>query len=170
MRGALRALVLAAAILPLSCAEEPAPAPAAPPEPPAARDDAPRLVVIDQILIGFRGVTPTGAAGLNAKADRTEEGARKLAYDILRRVRLGMRFQELKQDFSDDRNGPDGQANGPYELANDGVKAAPPVLPRKVWAKSVGDLAFALKPGEVGVADYHVRDCPYGFHVIARLR
>ena len=36
--------------------------------------------------------------------------------------------------------------------------------------KSFARLAFALEVGEVGVAEFHRIECPYGFHVLMRLR
>ena len=133
------------------------------------RKGQPDKITMDQILISFTG------AYRSKTRTRTRDEARKLAYSLLDRIRSGLSFQMLKQEYSDDRSERSGKANGPYVLTNFGVRGGVvsngmPVLPRANMEKGVADLGFALKVGEVGIADFDERHCKYGWHLLVRLK
>jgi parvulin-like peptidyl-prolyl isomerase len=131
--------------------------------------EEPDRVLVDQIVISFRGAHP------RVTADLSREAAERLAHRILDQLRRGESFERLKQEHSTDRSERTGAANGPYDARNlgqpyrqraDGI----PVVPRSHMAKSWGDLAFRLEVGEVGMAEYDPEDCPYGWHILKRLK
>ena len=41
---------------------------------------------------------------------------------------------------------------------------------RLVMVPAFGDVGFGLKVGEIGVAEYHPRKSPYGYHIIKRTK
>jgi hypothetical protein len=120
----------------------------------------PDRVLVDHILIG---VTNPKLAGVN----RTPEEARKLAYDLLKRLEGGADWAALKGEYSADP--PPG---GPYALANRGVAPETDEHPRSGMVSAFGDVGFGLEVGGIGIADYTPgsKACPYGFHIIKRLR
>ncbi len=46
----------------------------------------------------------------------------------------------------------------------------PMPTPRGRMVPGFSDTAFSLKPGEIGIAAYNPQTCPFGYHVIKRLR
>jgi len=162
MRGRVLMFLLACA----ACGKEPPPpASSPPPAAPALRE--PKRVLIEQIHIAFKGAK-------RQDSPRPKAEARRLAYSLLEKVESGIGFELLKQQYSDDRD-QDDRANSPYIVVNfDTPHAARrdniPEIPRASAYRSWGDLAFALKPGEVGIADYNEKDCPSGWHIMKRLK
>ena len=147
-----RAALLFALVLPVACGRE-----------------EPDSVIVDQIAISFRGAHPKVTAVLSKGA------AEKLARRLLAQLEGGASFERLKHEHSVDRSKRTGTANGPYDVRNFGQpylqrEDGMPVVPRSHMAKSWGDLAFRLEVGEVGMAEYDARDCPYGWHILKRLR
>ena len=67
-------------------------------------------------------------------------------------------------------NTDDPPPGGPYTLTNYGVIAHRPEFGRGEMAKSFSDLAFKLKVGEIGIADFDPRNSPFGYHIIKRLK
>ena len=136
-----------------------------PPPPPLAPEAEPSRITVQHVLIAFKG-----AYMAPATVTRTQEEARTFALEILERVRKGEDIVELSKRFSSDPGG------GRYVLVNDGGKAARGEFLRSQFIKPFVDVAFRLKVGEAGLADYdptkdadgRVR-CPYGWHVIKRL-
>ncbi|MFV1959491.1 MAG: peptidylprolyl isomerase [Planctomycetota bacterium] len=121
---------------------------------PAAEPD---VVTIDHILIRVKSPrTPRG---------KTVEEARTLAYQVLEQVRAGGDWATLKRKFSDDP--PPG---GPYTLTNFKVAKQRGAYPRKEMVPAFGDVGFALKVGEIGIADYDPKTSPFGFHIIKRVK
>ena len=141
----------------------PAPAPAPPPAPPAPppvaepEPEASRITV-QHVLIAFKG-----AHRAPANVTRTREEAEKFAAEILERVRKGEDVAKLAADHSTDPGG------GRYTLVNSGVTPGPGEIKRAQFIKPFVDVAFKLKVGEAGMAEYDPRTCPYGWHVIKRL-
>ncbi len=43
-------------------------------------------------------------------------------------------------------------------------------LPRGRMAKGFGDVGFSLQVGEIGLAEYHLKDSPFGWHIIKRIK
>jgi hypothetical protein len=96
------------------------------------------------ILIAYQGAT-------RSSATRSKDEAKKLAEQLLARVRAGQDFAKLATDHSDD---PTAKARG-GDLG---------FFDRSRMVKPFADAAFALKPGEVSA----VVETDFGFHVIKR--
>lgn len=126
----------------------------------------PRHIKVQHILIAFQDSIP-GKSGIS----RSKEKAGELAKKLLEQARSGQDFTTLVTRYTDD------SAPGHYRLANFNV----PILrsqpgartgqesKRKDMVKSFGDVAFSLEVGEVGLAEYDLDHCPYGWHIIKRL-
>lgn len=143
----LRYLVwLAPALALAACGDE---EPAAPPD----------HIVVDHILIGVRN--PRNERGKY----ESEAEARKVAYELLERLQGGANWAEAKKEHSEDP--PPG---GPYGLANRGVqRRSADEFPRDRMVPAFGDVGFSLRVGEIGIADFHPADSPFGFHIIKRI-
>ena len=117
-------------------------------------------IEVQHVLIGFVGTIP----GKNIT--RSQDEAKTLAYQILDRAKKGEDFGQLVQQNTDD------QYPGIYRLADRGQTADQSAgeFPRDGMVKGFSDVAFSLKPGEVGIADYNKPNSPYGWHIIKRLR
>jgi hypothetical protein len=128
--------------------------------PATAETSIPGHVVVDHILIGVRGGLP------QFQGKRTEAEARAFAYDLLAKLEAGANWASAKAEHSEDP--PPG---GPYAMADTGL----PLLSRDEFsrgqmARAFGDVAFSLKVGEIGIADYHKDKSPFGFHIIKRTK
>ena len=117
-------------------------------------------IEVQHVLVGFQGSVP----GKNIT--RSQDEAKKLAYEILERAKQGEDFAALVQKYTDD------QSPGIYRLADNGVapEAGVEEYPRGGMVKGFSDAAFALAIGGVGIADFDRQNSPYGWHVIKRLR
>ncbi len=138
------------------------------PESRVPRGQAPRILV-QRIAISFAG----NVRGLKTLRPRDE--AEKLAKSLLDRVRGGADFIRLRDEYSDDRVEGSATANGPYIFCNFGVEHrlrpdGVSELPRENLYRSVADVAFGLKPGEIGLAEYDAELCPHGWDVLLRLK
>lgn len=136
------------------------------PPPPTKQPGQDDHITVEHILIGFKdAVGFQGSAPGNA-ATRTQDAAKKLAYDLLAQVKAGADFGTLMKANSDD-TGP-----GTYSLANTGVSAdtATGEYNRSKMVPAFGDVGFTLKVGEVGIADYDPTVSPYGYHIIKRIK
>jgi parvulin-like peptidyl-prolyl isomerase len=132
--------------------------PAAPAAPPAAAPSAePEHIQVQHILVAF-----TGSAA--SKKPRTQEDAKKLAYELLDKAKKGADFDALVKEYSED------MYPCIYSLANNGVTPAQGEYPRNRMVAAFGDTGFPLKVGEVGIADYDTKKSPYGWHVVKRLK
>ena len=117
-------------------------------------------VTVDHILIGVN-VDPR----IGAKGDEPEE-AKKIAYEMLQKLKAGKDWAPLKGMFSDDP--PPG---GPYTMANHNMpKRNDKDIPRERMATAFGDVSFSLKVGEIGIADYDPETSPFGYHIIKRIK
>ena len=156
-------LALPLLLLVAACDDPAAPAPADPPVEQAPPTE-PDIVRVDHILIGVEGAP-------RLKADRVEplEQARAKAKEIVAKLRAGADWDALKKEHSDD-GPPDRPAGGPYFLANSNVtEPYRGVVGRDGMVKGFSDVAFQLDVGEVGLAAYHAKNSPFGFHVLKRL-
>ncbi len=163
-RSRAAVLALAALCAVASCRKPEAPPPA--PEPAAAPAEAakpaaggPEHVVVQHILIAFKGSIP------DAKVTRTREEAEKLAGETLARAKAGEDFDALVKALTDD------QYPGIYRMANAGVTpdAAKEEYSRTRMVRGFGDVGFSLAIGEVGLAAYDPASSKYGWHIIKRL-
>jgi len=136
--------------------------PPPPPTKPAGQDDH---ITVQHILIGFKDAVGFQGQGAPGKAGtRTQEDARKLAYELLDRVKAGEDFEKLMKEHSDD-TGP-----GTYGMANTGVQPATGEADREGMVAAFGNVGFGLKVGEVGMADYDQQTSPFGYHIIKRIK
>ena len=117
-------------------------------------------ILVQHVLVGFQGSVP----GKNIT--RTQAQAEQLANEILTRAKAGEDFGTLVQQYTDDAY------PGVYAMANDGVRAdtSHDEYPRAKMAAAFGNVGFAISPGNVDMAPYHMQDSPFGWHVIKRLR
>jgi hypothetical protein len=115
-------------------------------------------IEVQHVLIGFQGSIP------GKLVSRSKAEADSLAIDILGRARAGEDFSHLVQQYTDD------QFPGIYRIANFGVTPEVGEFPRNGMVRGFGDTAFSLSVGSVGIANYQASTCPFGWHVIKRLR
>jgi parvulin-like peptidyl-prolyl isomerase len=112
--------------------------------PPAQPQPGGERARASHILIAYQGAS-------RSTATRSKEDAKKLAEQILARVRAGQDFGKLATEHSDD----------PSAKARAGDLG---FFDRTGMVKPFSDAAFALKPGEVS----SVVETGFGFHVIKR--
>ncbi len=131
---------------------------------PAGQDDR---ITLQHILIGFKDAVGFQQGNLPPKAaTRSQDDAKKLAYDLLAQSKSGGDFDALVKANSDD-SGP-----GVYTLTNIGIKANQSAgeYGRRSMVPAFGDVGFALKPGEIAIADYDATKSPFGYHIIKRIK
>ena len=139
----------------LDAGSVPASVDAEPPPDPVKLD----RISVDHILIGVR--SPSFPQG-----KRTVVEAKTLAYDLLAKLKAGGDWASAKREHSEDP--PPG---GPYAMANHGVRpASRNEYPRDGMVPAFGDVGFALKVGEIGIADFDATKSPFGFHLIQRVK
>lgn len=117
------------------------------------------LITVQHILIGFEGSVP------GKPITRTRDEAQKLAGEILEKAKSGGDFDALVKEYTDD------SAPGIYKMANTGIPAdmANQVYSRGAMIPAFGNVGFALKVGEIGMAVYDEQNSPYGWHIIKRV-
>lgn len=131
---------------------------AAPGTMPVAPNPVPAHITVQHILIGFAGSVP--GKGIT----RTQDEAKKLAYEILARARQGEDFDALVQKYTDD------SPPGIYSMSNTGVTKGQDEFQREQMVPAFGNVGFAISVGNIGIADYDPSTSPYGWHVIKRLK
>jgi len=118
----------------------------------------PERIEVQHILIAFKGTLP------GKPIERSQEDAKKLAYDLLARAKKGESYDELVRKYTDD------SAPGVYGMANLNVTPAQGEYPRDRMVRAFGDVGFKLKVGEFGIADYDAKSSPFGYHIIKRTK
>lgn len=140
--------------------EEPKPVPKPQkqePKGPQRDPSEPDRIEIQVILISFKGVK-------GVKATRSMEEARELAAKVLEQGKGGADFQLLVDLHSE----PAVHTPGVYGVSNFGVT---PTGNEKARAPGVlGDVAFKLQVGEVGMAEYDARKNPAGWWIVKRVK
>jgi parvulin-like peptidyl-prolyl isomerase len=134
------------------------------PTPPPTRAGQDAHIQVQHILIGFKDAVGFQGNAPGKAASRTQDQAKTLAYELLDKAKAGTDFDQLVKDNTDD------QAPGIYGIANDGVQPVASEAPRNGMVPAFGDVGFALKVGEIGIADYSPQASPYGYHIIKRIR
>ena len=142
MRSTRRCLVLAIAGF-VACSSEP---------------KEPERVRVQQIVIGFHG-----SMGNYKKIQRSREDAEKLAADVLQRAKAGEDFDALVKQYTDDK------PPGILQLWNEGSLPPEGFLPRRILPEALGDLAFQMAVGDIGMASYDPKRSPMGWHILRRL-
>lgn len=122
-------------------------------------------ITVQHILVGFEGSLP------GKIITRTQPEAYDLALDIMRQAEGGADFSELVSKYTDD------SPPGIYHLANHGQPSnmlsqdpSENVSPRNRMVPAFGDVGFPLAVGEIGLAEHHPRNSPFGWHIIKRLK
>jgi parvulin-like peptidyl-prolyl isomerase len=119
----------------------------------------PDHVTVQHILIAFKGSVPKDTV------TRTQEEAEKLALEIFERAKQGEDFDQLVKEYTDD------QYPGVYKMSNFNVdpEMDQGESSRSDMVKAFGDVSFALDVGEIGLAEYSLDECKYGWHIIKRI-
>ncbi len=157
MRGVILGTVVCCAAIGLALTAGQAATTPAKAEKPKTASLPPGCVEVQHVLISFDGAPRVKPPG------RTKEQAQKLAQEVLERAKKGEDFLKLVEKYTSD------SAPGIYRLC-DQDPPPPTFLARAKMVKGFGDVAFALKPGEIGMASYDPQTSPYGWHIIKRLR
>jgi len=114
------------------------------PEPPkTVQPVPPGNIRASHILISYKGAS-------RSTATRSKEEARKLAEQILERIRAGESFEKLARTYSDCPSAEKGGDLGFFK--------------RGRMVKAFEDAAFALKPGELS----GIVETQFGYHIIKR--
>lgn len=121
------------------------------------RKDQPDVVVVQHLLVSF------GRKTGREKIDRTKKEAGALADELFERASSDEDFDALVKEYTND------SYPGIFRLTNIGAPLVPQSTKRVDMVASFGDVAFNLEVGEVGLAEYHGGNSPYGWHVIKRL-
>jgi hypothetical protein len=123
-------------------------------------------ITVQHILIGFKDAVGFQGSPPGKAATRTQDEAKKLAYDLLAKAKAGDQalFDQLVKDNTDD------SPPGIYSLANNGVTPAQGEYPRGGMVPAFGNVGFSLKVGEIGISDYDPATSPYGWHIIKRIK
>jgi hypothetical protein len=127
----------------------------------------PSHVSIQHILISFEGALPGGSKLIR----RNQDGAQRLANEVLERAKSGEDFDALVEEFTDD------SPPGIYNMANydqkvfmEGKDQSSWVRPRTGLVKGFGNVGFSLEVDEIGMAEYQPSESPFGWHIIKRLK
>jgi len=119
----------------------------------------PEHIQVQHILIGFKG-----SVG-GKEITRTQEEAKKLAYDLLARANKGEDFDALVKQYTDDSH------PGIYGMSNMGVAPSMPgEFERNRMVGAFGNVGFKLPVGGIGIADYDPKTSPFGWHIIKRIK
>jgi hypothetical protein len=147
-----RSLVALALLVLAGCYDKKTPDAPPPPSTPPDR------IVVDHILIGVQGEKfPEGR--------RSRQDAEKFARGLLVSLKAGEDWAFAKRQHSEDP--PPG---GPYPMSNTGVRPNPGKTPRNGMVPAFGDVGFALRVDEIGLAEFDPVKSPFGFHLIKRVK
>lgn len=127
----------------------------------AAREehDADR-VEVQHILIAFQG---TGIP----RVTRTQEEAEVLTAKVLAQIEAGGDFDALVKEHTNDSH------PGIYGMVTQGQgdpRGQPPTMNRRGMVPAFGNVGWRLEVDQVGVAPFHPKDSPYGWHIVKRLK
>lgn len=116
----------------------------------------PERVEIATIFLAFNGSIQSRDIG------RTRGQADSLAREILVQVRSGADFDSLKRAASDQPR------EKPLTLVNQGFRPGPGERTRKMVEPAVGDMAFGMSIGNIGLVVPNNTTCRYGYYVVQR--
>ena len=132
---------------------------AAGPTPQSQPAAEPEHIQVQHILIGFAG--SVGGKPIT----RTQEEAKKRAYDLLARANKGEDFDAMVKQYTDD------SAPGIYGMSNAGIAPSMPgEFGRNQMVGAFGNVGFKLAVGGIGIADFDPKTSPFGWHIIKRLK
>lgn len=120
-----------------------------------------KRILIDQIVVSFKGAKK-GTYG----ATRTKAEADKKIRSLLQRLKNGINFQQLKKAHSDVQDEWYFVMNRGFKhrARRDGIG----VVSHEAFYPGPRKVAFSLKPGEFGLAEYNERACPDGYRIVIR--
>ena len=121
----------------------------------------PREVVVRHIFLPWAGAK----AAKPATTKRTRQEAFALAREIVGKVRAGTPFDGLVAKYHSKTGYPSEMTINITPAA--AVKGS---IPATRLPRAVARLAFALDKGEVGLAEWHRKDSPFGYHVLIRIK
>ena len=158
-RGALSLVTILGALPLLHCGmSEARNDPSRPAATPAGSPGAePQRIQVQHVLVGFSGSVP------GKRITRSQDEAKTLAYDILKRAQGGADFNALVREHTDDSL-PD-----IYAMSNKGSPPARASSRGRGWWPRSATWASPCRWG-YGVADFDPRSSPFGYHVIKRLK
>ena len=115
-------------------------------------------IEVQHLLVAHAGA---GIGGVT----RSMEEAEKLAAELYAQIKDGADFDALVKEHTDDAH------PGIYGMTMSGSgDRGKNIYPRKGMVAAFGDVGWRLDVGEVGVAPYHDRNSPYGWHIIKRTK
>ena len=101
---------------------------------------------------------------LDLRPDRPDE-AEQLAAELYAQIKGGAEFDALVKEHTDDAH------PGIYGMTMKGEgDQKKGVYKRSGMVGAFGDVGWRLDVNQVGVAPYHPRNSPYGWHIIKRLK
>lgn len=112
-------------------------------------------IEVQHLLVSF--------AGKAGNATRSRDDAESLAASLYSRIKAGEDFDALVKEFTNDSH------PGIYKMSMRGGQS-PGVFERTGMVPAFGNVGWRLNVGEVGVAPFHDKDSPYGWHIIKRLQ
>lgn len=119
----------------------------------------PEHIQVQHLLIGFKG--SVGGKPIT----RTQEEAKKLAYELLARANKGEDFDAMVKQYTDDSH------PGIYGMSNTGVAPSMPgEYERSRMVGAFGNVGFKLAVGSIGIADFDPKTSPFGWHIIKRIK
>ena len=119
----------------------------------------PEHIQVQHILIGF-----AGSVG-GKQITRTQDEAKKFAYELLARANKGEDFDALVKQYTDDSH------PGIYGMSNAGVAPSMPgEYGRNQMVGAFGNVGFKLAVGAVGIADFDPKTSPFGWHIVKRIK
>lgn len=174
----MKLLLLVVPLLASCGSDEPAPPPAAEPVVPAPADARAALqAAIDALMARPEHEEPVvtvqhceiAVEGIVPGVTRSVAEAEALTAELYARVLAGADFDAIVQEYSDDEH------PGIYSMCL-GESPAPDVYPREAMTLAMGDVAWRLAVGEVGVMRYDGERfdvearSPFGYHLVKRLK
>lgn len=120
-----------------------------------------KRVLVDQIVVSFKGAKKDAYG-----ATRTKAEAEKKIRNLLERLKSGINFQQLKTAHSDVQDKWYFVMNRGFKhrARQDGIG----VVSYDAFYAGPRKVAFSLKPGEYGLAEYNERTCPDGYRIVIR--
>jgi len=147
--AALFATIVLGLFLAAGCGEDGVVNPTAPQDP--------QHIAVRSVLVGFNGSVP------GVIIARSKAAAEALALDIYAQARNGADFGVLIETYSDT------PSRDTVHAANYGVMLEAGEYQRNTLPQGFGDVAFALVPDSIGLANYDSTANPYGWYVISRI-
>ncbi|MAG56701.1 MAG: hypothetical protein CMJ83_10460 [Planctomycetes bacterium] len=133
-------------------------------DPPAVKEE-PDYLVFQGLVVSFKDAAGFGGQAPGAAADRDQAGAKKLAEELLQRIKNGEGLSRLEQQYSA------AAAKGPHSMRNYGVVRRPKDQERGVgWESAMCDVLFQMDEGDVQLVEYEPERCRRGYWIVSRLQ